>query len=113
MSYSAFKRLTALILVLGLVFAVNPVWAGQFLRDPSERGSSGYIPPGSRFNDGNEQGDLDGDPDGPSVDMPNPNAGSQLVGKVDPAGPVKRGSSGSWSVWRQWFTDLLQQFGAR
>lgn len=113
MSYSTFKRLTALILVLGLVFVVTPAWAGQFLQDPGERGSSGYIPPGSRFNDGNERGDPDGDPDGPSVDLPMPNVGSQLVGKVDPAGPVNSGSPGSWSVWRQWFTDLLQLFGAR
>ena len=112
MSYTAFKRLTALILVLGLVLAVTPAWAGIFHRDPGERGSSGYIPPGSRFND-DERGDPNGDPDGPSVDLPNPNTGSQVVGKVDPAGPVSGGSPGSWSDWRQWFTGLLQLFGVR
>jgi hypothetical protein len=113
MSYTAFRRLTALILILGLVLVVNPAWAGSILRDPDERGSSGYIPPGSRFNDGNEHGDPDGDPDGPSVDLPVPNAGSQVVGRVDPAGPGSIGSPGSRSVWWQWFTGLLWLFGVR
>jgi hypothetical protein len=115
MSYLAFKRLTALILVLGLVLAVTPAWAGEFVRDPSERGSSGYIPPVSRFGDGGSSGDPNGDPDGPSVDLPNdPDAtGYQVVGKVDPAESSFSGSSGLWSVWRQWITGLLQQIGVR
>lgn len=113
MSNTAYKRLTALILVFGLVLAASPAWAGQSLRDPSEKGSSGYIPPGSRFNN-DERGDPDGDPDGPSVDLPNqPDAGSQVVGSVDPAEPSFGGSPGLWSVWRQWLTGLLQLFGVR
>jgi hypothetical protein len=114
MSTLAFKRLTALILVLGVVLAVNPAWATESHRDPSERGSSGYIPPVSRFGDGHDRGDPNGDPDGPSVDLPNPDtAGYQVVGKVDPAESSFSGSPGLWSVWRQWFTGLLQQIGVR
>lgn len=113
MSYSAFKRLTALILVLGMVCVVSPALASRSLDDPSLRGSSGYIPPGSRL-DGDDMGNPNGDPDGPSVDLPYmPDAGSQVVGKVDPAEPGSSGSPGVWSVWRQWFTGLLQLFGVR
>jgi hypothetical protein len=112
MSYLAFKRLTALILVLGLTLAVTPAWGGEFRNDPNQGASSGYIPPGSRYDEDREDTGNDGDPDGPSVDMPvPPNAGSQVVGRVDPAGPA--GSPGVWSVWQQWITGILQLYGVR
>jgi hypothetical protein len=114
MSIPAGKRLTVLALILGIALAANPVWA-ESARYVGEGTGGGY-----RYTSDDSERDRgrggtrhQGDPDGPSVDLPVGSDSKSLEAvAADPVGSTEP-SPGIGSVWQKWFTGLLQRFGVR